>query len=580
MRILNINVGVLGHVDSGKTSLAKALSTVASTSAFDKNPQSKKRGITLDLGFSSFFVDGKAASEINGEIQGYDKVQFALVDCPGHSSLIRTVLCGAQIIDLMLLVVDVTKGFQTQTAECLVIGSITCDQLVVVLNKCDLLQEGTRDAQIDKIKKRVLKTLELTKFSNAPISVVSAAPGGREVEFDANNNKNFTRQDIEDLIQVLLRTIRDPTERRQRVSRQEFVFAVDHCFSVTGQGTVMTGTVLAGKARVGENIELPYQRIQKKIKSIQMFHEPVDVIGPGDRAGICVPQLDPSLLERGLVGSPSEENLIPCHACILEDVKKIEYFKTAVTSKSRFHVFVGQDTASAKLTFFGHSPVSNVEDGSRSTVAKLEDSSVSYEYIEELQQDTDVRYDRVWVLLEFERPFICPKASLVIGARLDSTSTTACRLAFYGRVALQMTDPNYRQTTLSKLCVFRRKSRRGQVERVLDSRTCVVRGLFKRETNWDVFLGLRAYIVPDETKESTGNIKIAGRIESSFGQSGKCRMALDDELPAEWISQLGGKKGRKGGAESSGTFDGSRLKLAVVLEFRRHVFDKERRIMQ
>jgi len=91
--VLNFNVGVLGHVDSGKTSLAKALSTVASTACFDKNPQSKERGITLDLGFSSFCVALPPHLRSAGDAaDGY--VQFTLVDCPGHASLIRTVIGG------------------------------------------------------------------------------------------------------------------------------------------------------------------------------------------------------------------------------------------------------------------------------------------------------------------------------------------------------------------------------------------------------------------------------------------------------------------------------------------------------
>ena len=93
--LLNFNVGVLGHVDSGKTSLSKALSTVASTASFDKNPQSKERGITLDLGFSSFQVDAPG-----GVSQQFEKVQYTLVDCPGHASLIKTIIGGKLLIIL------------------------------------------------------------------------------------------------------------------------------------------------------------------------------------------------------------------------------------------------------------------------------------------------------------------------------------------------------------------------------------------------------------------------------------------------------------------------------------------------
>ncbi|CAB4024895.1 Selenocysteine-specific elongation factor, partial [Paramuricea clavata] len=146
-RILNFNVGVLGHIDSGKTSLSKALSTTASTASFDKNPQSKERGITLDLGFSSFAVP--LPEHLKSE--PYDVLQITLVDCPGHASLIKTIIGGAQIIDLMILVVDINKGIQTQTAECLVIGQITCDKMIVVLNKIDLIPESKREHQIEKM---------------------------------------------------------------------------------------------------------------------------------------------------------------------------------------------------------------------------------------------------------------------------------------------------------------------------------------------------------------------------------------------------------------------------------------------
>merc|ERR1711965_1145257 len=90
----------------------------------------------------------------------YDDMQVTLVDCPGHASLIRTIIGGAQIIDLMMLVVDLGKGIQTQTAECLVIGEITNDTLIVVLNKLDVLPAAPsqREKDLEKMKGRIRKT--------------------------------------------------------------------------------------------------------------------------------------------------------------------------------------------------------------------------------------------------------------------------------------------------------------------------------------------------------------------------------------------------------------------------------------
>ena len=127
----------------GKTSLCKALSTHASTAAFDKSPQSKERGITQDLGFSAFYSDSPLSE--------YDRIQYTLVDCPGHASLIRTIIGGAQIIDFMVLVIDAVKGVQTQTAECIVIGEISCNNLIVALNKVDMIPADQREDRVDKV---------------------------------------------------------------------------------------------------------------------------------------------------------------------------------------------------------------------------------------------------------------------------------------------------------------------------------------------------------------------------------------------------------------------------------------------
>ena len=291
MSVLNFNLGVLGHVDSGKTTLVKALSSVASTACFDKNPQSKERGITLDLGFSSFTVD--FPQHLTSSEQ-YSQLQFTLVDCPGHASLIKTIIggqlvpfprCfhryspfsdsfrhpGAQIIDMMLLVIDITKGMQTQTAECLVIGEITCDKMIVVLNKIDLVEPAKRNLTIEKVgtlsvpnitiklhliihfivfknlfffiqmKKKVSMTLKNTKFKDCSIVSVSAVS-----ETDPGCS-------VKDLMDTLTRCAFIP----KRDSKGSLLFAVDHCFPIKGQGTVLTGTILQGQISVND-VSLPF----------------------------------------------------------------------------------------------------------------------------------------------------------------------------------------------------------------------------------------------------------------------------------------------------------------------------------
>lgn len=152
---MNINVGVLGHVDSGKTSICRVLTQVASTASLDKSPQSKERGITLDLGFSSFMT--RVPEELETKVQ--EKfLQFTLVDCPGHASLIRAIIGGAQIIDLMFLVIDINKGIQAQTAECIIIAEMFIPKLIVVLNKVDCLEPQMLAPKITALRKVFSKT--------------------------------------------------------------------------------------------------------------------------------------------------------------------------------------------------------------------------------------------------------------------------------------------------------------------------------------------------------------------------------------------------------------------------------------
>lgn len=117
---------MVGHVDSGKTALCRAVSTVQSTAGFDAHPESRRRGITLDIGFSKLVLGDH---------------QVTLVDCPGHAQFIRSVLAGMRICDFILLVIDGQKMFQQQTYESLVLAEMLRLPTLVCVNKTDLLAQ-------------------------------------------------------------------------------------------------------------------------------------------------------------------------------------------------------------------------------------------------------------------------------------------------------------------------------------------------------------------------------------------------------------------------------------------------------
>ena len=370
--IINVNVGILGHVDSGKTSLVKALSTLLSTAALDKNPQSQQRGITLDLGFSAFTLP---MPEHLAESAGPEKdlLQFTLVDCPGHASLIRTIIGGAQIIDMMILVVDANKGIQTQTAECIVIGEITTDKLIIVLNKCDLLPAEERELRIAKMTNKLRKVFATTKFATSPIIATSAAVGGEKVAsvgLKCATEKNSAKRDGTTMIldntqgvSELVELIRSSIEIPRRNFSGPLYFAIDHCFSIKGHGTIVTGTVLSGSVSLNSTIEIPHLQIQRKVKSMQMFRKSVRTAGQGDRVGLCVTNLDPTSIERSIAISPGSLTLMSTVICL---VKKVRYFRQACKSNSKFHISIGHTTVAATVAFYGAEEISILKEKDKS----------------------------------------------------------------------------------------------------------------------------------------------------------------------------------------------------------------------
>ncbi|XP_051568447.1 selenocysteine-specific elongation factor-like [Myxocyprinus asiaticus] len=570
-KTLNFNVGVLGHVDSGKTSLARALSSTASTAAFDKNPQSKERGITLDLGFSAFTVplpEHMKEACRDARDREYDSLQFTLVDCPGHASLIRTIIGGAQIIDLMMLVVDIVKGMQTQTAECLLIGQLTCSRMVVILNKTDLLPSDKRQAAIDKMTKRMHKTLENTRFKGCPVVAVAAKPGGPEAP------DTQEAQGIPELIELLKAQAFLP----RRDPSGSLLMAVDHCFSIRGQGTVITGTILQGSLSVNDTVEIPALKVTRKVKSVQMFRKPVPSAMQGDRVGVCVTQFDPKLLERGVVCTPG--SLQTLYAAIIS-VQKIEYYRGALSSRAKFHITIGHETVMARISFFIRVlPDNACGDGSLNSQEQSSNSfSFDWEFhhLDEYLTVGERREPQQWALLEFERPVTCPSLCLVIGSRLDSDiHGNTCRLAFQGKLLEGFEDKNYTETALPRLKISKDKQKEGAVERVTDDYTVIGRNLFKKETNLQLFVGLKVTLSTGET----------GSIEGSFGQSGKIKIRIPEGLKEETkqlLTSSSKKKGKGGTKNESSKSEETKQDpqtVTIHLNFKRYIYDPHKKMVQ
>lgn len=293
---------------------------------------------------------------------------------------------------MIVLVADVTKGFQTQTAECLVIGEITAEQLVVVLNKTDLLPEDKRAEKTAKMSAKVRKILSSTRFAEAAIVALSAAPGGAgkggagaaadaaaasaKAASPGDMGSPTPLADVSSLSSLLLSSIRVP--RRARTG--PFLMAADHCFAVKGHGTVLTGTALRGRVTVGDEVEVVHLKQTKKVKSMQMFRKPVRGAAAGDRLGLCVAGLDPAGLERAVVATPGSVRQADR---LLALVQRVRFYKGSCTSGARFHLTVGHATVMGTATFFGAMELAAAgvgqDEGSRALAAAERASAVALE---------------------------------------------------------------------------------------------------------------------------------------------------------------------------------------------------------
>lgn len=426
----------------------------------------------------------------------------------------------------MILVVDIQKGLETQSAESLVIGEITGTPLFVVLNKIDMIEESLRDKTVDKMTKKIRKVLEQTNFDQR-IEIIPAS-----AKLGVN---------IDSILSTIMAYFEKIKIRRDKNS--SVIFAYDHCFVIRGSGNVLSGTMIQGEVHVNDVIYFPQLMLERKIKSMQMFKRSVEKGMSGDRLGICVTNIDSTLLERGLITTANQKSCLQHVSAVIIKFNKVKYFKRDIKSKSKFHCSVGHDTSLGTLTLF-----SSTEKG------ETFDWNSTYHYEDVFLSDgVEQQHSRnLFCLIEFDKSVICYDNVLLIGSKLDDDqSNKSCRIAFHGNISTTnsaLDDKSSKENFLSNLKVYKRKIREGNVQRVVNDHELIVTNLFKKNTDISKFLGMRCQL-------GTGEL---GIIEDSFGKSGKVKICFKCPLEQSTIEILKLNK----------------TDVKAILQFKKSVFNK------
>jgi elongation factor Tu len=281
----HVNVGTIGHVDHGKTTLTAAITKVLSEegkaefTAFeniDKAPEERERGITI------------ATSHV--EYQS-DKRHYAHVDCPGHADYVKNMITGAAQMDGAILVVAATDGPMPQTREHLLLAKqVNVPKVVVFMNKVDMVQD---EEMLELVEMEIRELLDKYEFdgANAPIIKGSAL---KALEGDVKYTEG-----IKELITALDEYIPEPA----RATDKPFKMPVEDVFSIKGRGTVATGRIEQGIVKVNEEIEIVGIRDTKKtvVTGVEMFKKTLDEGRAGDNAGILLRGVEKDDIERGMV---------------------------------------------------------------------------------------------------------------------------------------------------------------------------------------------------------------------------------------------------------------------------------------
>ncbi len=289
----HVNIGTIGHVDHGKTTLTAAITHILSKKGLaqakkydeiDNAPEEKERGVTINVHHAEYETETR---------------HYAHVDCPGHADYIKNMITGAAQMDGAILVVSAPDGPMPQTREHILLArQVNVPALVVYMNKTDMVD----DPELLELVELEIRDL-LTKYEfpgeKTPIIKGSAVKALEEVE--AGNMDGENVKSILDLMAAVDEFIPSP----KREIDKPFLMAVEDVFSITGRGTVGTGRIERGKIRVGDEIEIVGMKETKKtvVTGVEMFRKLLDEGMAGDNVGLLMRGIDKKEIERGQVAA-------------------------------------------------------------------------------------------------------------------------------------------------------------------------------------------------------------------------------------------------------------------------------------
>jgi elongation factor Tu len=282
----HVNVGTIGHIDHGKTTLTAAITKVLakndpknqfrSFDSIDNAPEERERGITI----ATAHVEYSTANR-----------HYAHVDCPGHADYIKNMITGAAQMDGAILVVAATDGPMPQTREHVLLArQVGVPSIVVFLNKCDQVEDPEL---LDLVELEVRELLKSHQFPGDETPVVRGSALG------ALNGEAKWEQSVE----ALMKAVDEFVPLPKRDVEKPFQMPIEDIFSISGRGTVVTGRIERGKVRVGDEVEIVGFRptVKRVVTGVEMFKKSLDEGMAGDNAGLLLRGTEKDDVERGMV---------------------------------------------------------------------------------------------------------------------------------------------------------------------------------------------------------------------------------------------------------------------------------------